>query len=151
MDVWTAQCDTAAQIAPAYPHLCGTGFDLPQVGPTFEDEVGGLSVSGRLSFAAGNFFEDPLPYADVIIMGHFLRDWDLPAAGALVVFEAMIDDDRNPSAFGLMMSLNMLIETEGGFDDPGADCQGWMREAGFGKTRVEHLAARDSMAIAIKS
>jgi hypothetical protein len=66
------------------------------------------------------------------------------------VYEAIIDDDRSKNAFGLMMSLQMLIETPGGFDYTGADCQGWMREAGFGETRVEHLVGPDSMVVGIK-
>jgi hypothetical protein len=164
VDVGTAQGDTAAQIVLAHPHVCGTGFDLAQVGPVFEEYADGLGLSGRLRFAAGNFFEDPLPAADVVIMGHILHDWDMPTkrtligkaydavppGGALIVFESIIDDDRCANAFGLMMSLNMLVETSGGFDYTGADCQSWMREAGFIETRVEHLAGPDSMVIGIK-
>ena len=74
----------------------------------------------------------------------------LPKGGALIVYEALIDDERRENAFGLLMSLNMLIETKGGFDFTGADCQGWMREAGFSRTRVESLSGPDSMVIAIK-
>lgn len=48
------------------------------------------------------------------------------------------------------MSLNTLIETPGGFDYTGADCSGWMKEAGFSTTRMEHLVGPDSMVIAIK-
>jgi hypothetical protein len=164
VDVGTAQGDTAAQIALAHPHMRGAGFDLPEVGPIFEDYVAGLGLSGRLRFQAGSFFEDPLPKADVIIMGHILHDWDLdikrmllakahaalPDGGALIVYEAIIDDDRSANAFGLMMSLNMLIETPGGFDYTGADCQGWMRETGFRETRVEHLIGPDSMVVGVK-
>src|SRR5262249_25826308 len=96
----------------------------------------------------------PLPRADVVIMGHILHDWDLPTkqmlvrkafealppGGSFIVFEAIIDDDRRNNAFGLLMSLNMLIETRGGFDYTGADCAGWMREAGVRQTRGEHLS-----------
>lgn len=74
----------------------------------------------------------------------------IPAGGALVVYESLIDDDRSTNAFGLMMSLNMLIETSGGFDYTGADCAGWMRAAGFSATRVEPLVGPDSMVIGIK-
>ncbi len=74
----------------------------------------------------------------------------LPEGGALIVFEALIDDERRENAFGLLMSLNMLIETPGGFDYTGQDCAGWMREAGFRETRVEHLIGPDSMVIGIK-
>jgi O-methyltransferase domain/Dimerisation domain len=164
VDVGAAQGDTAAQIVLAHPHLNGTGFDLAEVAPIFEDYVEGLGLAQRLRFAAGSFFDGPLPAADVIIMGHILHDWDLeikrmlvrkafdalPTGGALIVYEAIIDDDRSVNAFGLMMSLNMLIETPGGFDYTGADCQGWMQEAGFRETRVEHLVGPDSMVIGIK-
>ena len=163
-DVGTAQGDTASQIALANPHLAGVGFDLPEVGPIFEEYVDGLGLSQRLRFEPGSFFDAPLPKADVIVMGHILHDWDLetkrmlirkawealPEGGAYIVYEAIIDDDRSKNAFGLMMSLNMLVETPGGFDYTGADCQGWMRAAGFRETRVEHLVGPDSMVIGIK-
>jgi hypothetical protein len=80
------------------------------------------------------------PEADVVTMGHILPDWNLdqkklllkkaynalPRDGAVVVYDAIIDDDRSTNAFGLMMSVNMLIETKGGFDYTGADCVAWM-------------------------
>jgi hypothetical protein len=74
----------------------------------------------------------------------------LPAGGALIVFEALIDDERRKNTLGLLMSLNMLIETPGGFDYTGADCSRWMREAGFRETKVEHLVGPDSMVIGFK-
>lgn len=164
VDVGTAQGDLAAQVALANPHLTGVGFDLPGVAPVFEEYVASVGVAGRVGFQPGDFFVDDLPKTDVVLMGHILHDWDLatkrmlirkafealPAGGALVVYEAIIDDDRSKNAFALMMSLNMLIETPGGFDYTGADCAGWMREAGFTATRVEPLVGPDSMVIAIK-
>lgn len=160
----TAQGDLAAQIALAISHLRGVGFDLPQVGPIFEEYVAQVGVANRLTFMAGSFFEVDLPKADVVLMGHILHDWDLatkemlirkafdaiPRGGALVVYESIIDDDRSKNAFGLMMSLNMLIETPGGFDYTGADCARWMKAAGFSATRVEPLVGPDSMVIGIK-
>jgi len=74
----------------------------------------------------------------------------LPVGGALIVYGGLIDDGRRSNAFVLSMSVNMLIETTGGFDYPGADCQGWMREVGLRETRVEQLAGTDSMVIGIK-
>jgi hypothetical protein len=74
----------------------------------------------------------------------------LPPGGALIVYESIIDDDRSANTFGLLMSLNMLVETPGGFDYTGADCMGWMKEAGFRETRVEHLVGPDSMVIGTK-
>jgi hypothetical protein len=163
-DVGTAQGDLATQIALANPHLNGIGFDLPEVAPVFEEYVAAAGVSDRLRFEAGSFFDRDLPKADVILMGHILHDWDLPtkqmlvrkayealpAGGAFIVYESIIDDDRSQNAFGLMMSLNMLIETPGGFDYTGADCSGWMKDAGFSETRVEPLVGPDSMVVGIK-
>lgn len=163
-DVGTAQGDLVSQVALANTHLSGIGFDLPEVAPIFEEYVEGLGLSGRVRFQPGNFFKDPLPKADVIMMGHILHDWNLeekkmlirkayeaiPEGGALIAYDGIIDDDRSKNAFGLMMSLNMLIETTGGFDYTGADCTGWMKEAGFRETRVEHLAGPDSMVVGIK-
>jgi len=164
VDVGTAQGDLAAQIALANPHLRGTGFDLPQVAPIFEEYAAALGLSPRLTFRSGSFFDDPFPAADVVLMGHILHDWDLPtkkmlirkafdalpSGGALVVYEAIIDNDRSKNAFGLMMSLNMLIETPGGFDYTGADCEAWMKEARFSSTRVEPLVGPDAMVVGIK-
>ena len=164
VDVGTAQGDLAVQIALANPHLRGVGYDLPAVAPIFEEYAAAMGVADRVTFQPGDFFAHDLPTADVILMGHILHDWDLPtkrmlvgkafdalpAGGAFVVYEAIIDDDRSKNAFGLMMSLNMLIETPGGFDYTGADCAGWMTEAGFSSTRVEHLVGPDSMVVGIK-
>jgi hypothetical protein len=126
--------------------------------------VAGFGLGERLKFSGGDFFSDPMPEADVLVMGHILHDWNLdekrillqkaydalPEGGALIVYEAIIDDERRENAFGLLMSLNMLIETPGGFDYTGADCQGWMAEAGFRNSYVEPLAGPDSMVVGIK-
>jgi hypothetical protein len=163
-DLGTAQGDLAVQIALANDHLTGVGFDLPEVAPIFEEYVEHHSLTDRLRFAAGDFFADGLPNVDVLVMGHILHDWGLdakkqliskaydalPKDGALIVYETIIDDDRSQNAFGLLMSLNMLIETEQGFDYTAADCIGWMTDAGFTDARVEHLVGPDSMVIGFK-
>jgi len=164
VDVGTAQGDLIVQVAKANPHLAGIGFDLPEVAPIFEDYAAANGLSSRVEFRPGSFFNMPLPQADVVMMGHILHDWNIeekkmligkayeavPPGGALVVYESIIDDDRRQNAFGLLMSLNMLIETPGGFDYTGADCEGWMREAGFTRTRIEPLIGPDSMVVGIK-
>jgi hypothetical protein len=164
VDVGAAQGAIPVVLAQRHPHLRGIGADLPVVKPIFEKYIASHGLKDRLSFATLDFFEQPIPRADVVIMGHILHDWDLPtkkmlikkaydalpAGGSFIVFEAIIDDDRRRNAFGLLMSLNMLIETRGGFDYTGADCAGWMREAGFKQTRVEALVGPDSMVIGTK-
>jgi O-methyltransferase domain/Dimerisation domain len=164
VDVGTAQGGLPVQIASAHPHLAGFGFDLPMVGPHFDSYVAEHRLASRLSFCGGDFFADPLPAADVVVMGHILHDWGLdrkraliakayqalPSGGALIVYDPIIDNDRQSNAFGLLMSLNMLIETREGFDFTAADCMGWMRDAGFAKTRLEHLVGPDSMIVGTK-
>ncbi|HSE96878.1 MAG TPA: methyltransferase, partial [Blastocatellia bacterium] len=164
IDVGTAQGGLAVQVALAHAHLTGGGFDLPVIRPVFEEYVNSHGLGDRLRFYPGDFFNDPLPEVDVLVMGHILHDWSLEdkrmllakaykalrEGGAIVVYDSIIDDDRRENAFGLLMSLNMLIETPEGFDYTGADCASWMRDAGFRQTRVEHLVGPDSMVIGIK-
>ena len=164
IDIGTAQGGLPVVLAQAHKHLTGVGADLAVVGPIFEKYVASHGLQDRLKFAKLDFFKEPLPKADVVIMGHILHDWNLPtkkmltskaydalpADGAFIVFEAIIDDERRRNAFGLLMSLNMLIETRAGFDYTGADCAAWMLEAGFKQTRFEHLSGPDSMVIGVK-
>jgi len=164
VDAGTAQGDLAVQVALKHPHLRGIGFDLPVVKPIFEAYAQKNGVASRLTFVEGSFFTDPLPTVDVVMMGHILHDWDLaqkrllirkayeaiPDGGAFIVYESIIDDDRRENVLGLLMSLNMLIETPGGFDYTGADCIGWMKETGFKEAYVEHLVGPDSMVVGIK-
>jgi hypothetical protein len=154
----------AVEIALAHKHLTGDGMDLPIVQPIFEAYAKARGVAKRLRFQRGDFFKDSLPKRDVIIMGHILHDWNLeeklmllrkaydalPAGGAVIVHEALIDDARRQNAFGLLMSLNMLIETHGGFDFTGADCRKWMKDVGFKRTTVERLAGPDGMVVGFK-
>jgi len=163
IDIGCAQGAVPAAIATAHNHLSGGGFDLPPVEPIFNSYVTQFGLADRLRFTPGNFFDDPLPSADVLIMGHILHDWELdqkrlllqkaydalPTGGALIVYEAIIDDDRRHNAFGLLMSLNMLIEGLG-FDFTGPDCRGWMADVGFSESYVEHLVGPDSMVVGIK-
>jgi hypothetical protein len=164
VDVGSAQGCLPVQVALAHKHLRGTAFDLPPTGPIYEDYVRSFGLEQRLGFHAGDFFRDPLPQADVLIMGHILHDWNLqekhlllqkayaalPKNGALIVYDAMIDDARCRNTAGLLMSLNMLIETQGGFDYTPADCRKWMKTTGFRRTSVVRLTATESMVIANK-
>ncbi len=153
IDIGTAQGGAAVEIACAHSHLTGGGFDLPPVEPIFTRYVESQGLSDRLRFHAGDFFSDPLPSADVLLMGRILHNWDLrtrkmliakayralPPGGALIVYDPLIDDDRSSDAHCLLSSLNMLIETSGGSEYTGADCKEWMRQAGFVEISAEPL------------
>ena len=164
VDVGSAQGCVPVRLALAHPHLTASGFDLPEVGPIFSRYVAAHDLSERVRFIPGDFFQDGLPAADALIMGMILHDWDLPAkrmllgkayaslpqGGSLIVCEMLIDDERRVHLPGLLMSLNMLIETRGGFDFSGADCIGWMRDAGFSVARVVPLAGAYGAVIGTK-
>lgn len=163
IDIGCAEGAVPAAIARAHDHVTGGGFDLPPVEPIFNAYIDRHGLADRLRFTPGDFFADSLPNADVLIMGHILHDWNLeqkhlllkkaydalPDGGALIVYEAIIDDDRRHNSFGLLSSLNMLIEGLG-FDFTGADCSGWMADTGFCESYVEHLVGTDSMVVGIK-
>jgi hypothetical protein len=164
IDIGTAQGCVPVEIAQAHKHLIGGGFDLLQLKSAFTNYVREHGLDGRLTFYPGNFFEEPLPNADVLIMGRVLHDWDLPArrlllnkahealpaGGVLIVHETFIDDARRSRAHSLLASLNMLIQTDGGSEFSARECMMWMREAGFGKTRLVALAGQHKAVIAMK-
>jgi hypothetical protein len=163
-DVGGATGQLSIILAQHHPHLRCTSFDLPVVEPIAARTISDAKVSDRVSTAAGDFFADPLPKADVITMGMILHDWNLdrkkhlirqaydalPEGGAFIVVENLIDDDRRVNSFGLMMSLNMLIEFGDAFDYSGADFRGWCEEAGFRSVEVLPLAGPASAGIAYK-
>jgi hypothetical protein len=141
-----------------------TTFDLPAVEPIARKWIAKEGLSDRVAVVSGDFLRDALPRADIITMGMILHDWNLekkkhlirlawealPENGAFVAIENLIDDDRRTNAFGLMMSLNMLIEFGDAFDFTGAEFWDWCREAGFRRYEVMHLAGPCSAAIAYK-
>src|SRR5260221_13748775 len=152
------------EAAKNHPHLQCVSFDLPPVEPIAKKHIAAAGLDNRVKTAAGDFFKDPLPKADLITMGMILHDWNLekkkhliraaydalPPGGALVAIEALIDDARRENVFGLLMSLNMLIEFGDAFDYSGADFRGWCQDAGFKRFEVIHLAGASSAAIAYK-
>jgi hypothetical protein len=163
-DVGGATGQLSCMVAAAHPHMRCTSFDLPNVVPIAQRRIAAAGLEDRVSALGGDFFADPLPKADVITMGMILHDWNLekkkllirkafdalPEGGAFVVIEALIDDARRQNAFGLLMSLNMLIEFGDAFDYTGADFASWCREAGFKRFEVIPLAGPSSAAIAYK-
>jgi O-methyltransferase domain/Dimerisation domain len=164
VDIGSAEGCLPVQIAIAHPHIRGGGFDLPPVRPLFERYVSEHSLSDRLRFYEGDFLEDPLPKADVLVLGRILHNWDLatkklllrkayaalPPGGVLVVYERLIDNARRTNAAALLASLNMLIMTAGGFDFTRGDCIRWLSEAGFHDLRTAPLTTEVSMVLGVK-
>ena len=154
----------ATQIASHHPHMLCTSFDLPPVEPIAKELVQIMGLTNQVTIQSGDFFNEDIPTADVITMGNILHDWGtedkkklitkaynaLPTGGTLIVIENIIDDNRNTNAFGLMMSLNMLIETPEGYDFSLADFNHWASEIGFSKTSILPLTGPSSAIIAVK-
>ncbi|MDP8908705.1 MAG: acetylserotonin O-methyltransferase [Chloroflexota bacterium] len=163
-DVGGATGQLCGVLATRHPHLRCTSFDLPVVAPIAERAIAAAGLSDRVAVASGDFLADPLPRADVITMGLILHDWNLERkkqlissayealaeGGVFVIIENLIDDARRENAFGLMMSLNMLIEFGDAFDFTGSDFTGWCRDAGFRDVEIVPLAGPASAAIAYK-
>ncbi|MDQ1483973.1 MAG: hypothetical protein QOF35_2049 [Actinomycetota bacterium] len=154
-----ALCGLAVQ---RHPHLRAMVFDLPPVLPIAQRHLAAVGVEDQVTLVGGDFFVDDLPTADVIVMGNILHDWDevqkrsligkarkaLNDRGRLIAVENVIDDARRENTFGLLMSLNMLIELPGGFDYTGAQFDRWCKEAGFDRTEIIPLAGPTSAAVA---
>jgi hypothetical protein len=164
IDVGAAEGCVPVQLALRHPQLTGGGFDLPIVRPAFEAYVDMHGLTDRLRFYPGDFFADPLPSADVLVMGHVLHNWSLeqklellgkayralPDGGALIVYESIIDDDRRANTFGLLLSVAMLLVTHDGFGYTGAQCRSWMCDIGFRDSYVQLLVGADSMVVGLK-
>ena len=162
MRVATGQLSTI--VAGRHPHLSCRSCDLPVVRPIAERRIEAAGMTGRVRAEPIDFFTDDFPKADLITMGMILHDWNLehkkmliakayaalPQGGAFVAIENIIDDARRTNAFGLLMSLNMLIEFGDAFDFTGADFTTWCLEAGFSRCEILPLAGAASAAIAYK-
>jgi hypothetical protein len=163
-DIGGATGQLCTILAERHPHLRCISYDLPVVAPIAENHIAAAGLSDRVATASGDFFADPVPRADVITMGLILHDWNLdrkmqliraayealPDGGAFIIIENLIDDARRENAFGLMMSLNMLIEFGDAFDFTGSDFAGWCREVGFREVEIVPLTGPSSAGIAYK-
>jgi hypothetical protein len=163
-DIGGAAGQLSIFVARRHPHMTCTTCDLPAVVPIARKTVEAHGLSGRITAAPLDFFRQPFPKADVITMGMILHDWNLekkmqliqsaydalPSGGAFVAIENIIDNERRSNAFGLMMSLNMLIEFGEAFDFTGRDFDGWCQKIGFRRTEVIPLRGPASAAVAYK-
>lgn len=151
-------------VARHQPHMSCITFDLPPVEPIAKETIQQFQLADRVKAQSGDFFADAFPKSDILTMGNILHDWDeekkimlmkkayeaLPEGGAFIAIEGIIDNERKQNVFGMMMSLNMLIETGTGFDYTFADFNNWAKTAGFKSTSLLPLAGPSSAAIAYK-
>ena len=163
-DIGGATGQLSTIIAAHHPHMRCRTCDLVEVQPIAERRIRAQNLQGRVTAETLDFFADEIPQADIITMGMILHDWNLvdkkmliakayqalPQGGAFVAIENIIDDERRQNAFGLMMSLNMLIEFGEAFDFTGAQFSEWCREAGFSRCEIIPLAGPASAAVAYK-
>ena len=145
-------------------HMSCTTVDLPPVEPIAIETIKKFQLTDRVKTQSADFFVESFPASDIITMGNILHDWNeerkialmkkayeaLPPGGAFVAIEGIIDDERKENVFGMMMSLNMLIETGTGFDYSFADFNKWAKMVGFSSTSLLALAGPSSAAIAYK-
>lgn len=165
VDLGTSEGVVPRRIAEENDHVDAVGADLPRIEPYFEDFAGESPAADRIEFRVTDFFADePLPPADVYVLGHILHDWGLDdrrailsnvseavnPGGAIVVYGTMIDEERREAKLPLLMSLNMLIETPAGFDYTAGQCISWLHEAGFQGGEARPLPGPDKMVVARK-
>jgi len=162
-DIGGARGNVAGLLASANPQLRGTVFDLPAIAVAARDHLAALGVSDRITFRPGDFFADDLPSADVLILGHVLHNWSpgqrqelvdkcyaaLPSGGALLIYDAMLDDERQDLS-QLLVSINMLLVTEGGSEYPVGECRDYLRKAGFARAVAHSLGANNTLVIGYK-
>ena len=165
LDLGGARGNIAAHLVRTHRHLRGTVFDLAPVEAHFDEHMAAMGTADRVGFHSGDFFTDPIPRADVVIIGHTLHDWGeeqrrriveraaeaVSPGGALVVYDAMIDDDRaDPDA--LLQSLRCRMVREGGSEYTVEQCRSWVESAGLSVAGVHAVDSltRDKVLIAGK-
>jgi hypothetical protein len=158
VDVGGAQGNLAARLVCAHPHLTATVFDLPVMAAALTEHMATVCPPTPVRFVGGDFFVDPLPSGDVLILGHVLHNWApedrqllvkkafaaLRPGGDVLVYDAMLDDERSDLA-RLVVSLNMLLVTRGGSEYPAAQCERWLADAGFVEIRRQPLGRADTL------
>ncbi|MFD4143353.1 MULTISPECIES: methyltransferase [unclassified Streptomyces] len=165
LDVGGARGNLCSIIVKNQPHLEGHVFDLPPMEPLFDEHVGSYGLTGKVHFHGGSFFTDPLPVkADVVTMGHVLHDWDrtqrgelvakafdaVNPGGALIVYDRMLDDEPD-HVENLVISLDMLLVTDGGSEYPTSELLEHAKNAGFASTEVKPLSDYDTVVICRKA
>lgn len=155
----------SAAVTQTHPHVECVNFDLPPVEPVFNEYIARFGLEGRIRFQGGDCLKDSLPPADVYVMGNLLHGSGpqerkqmldaayaaLPHGGRLLIVEALIDDARKENVFGLLMSLDMQLETPEGRNFTGAEVRQWLKDAGFKHTQIVSLNGPQSLAVGVKA
>jgi hypothetical protein len=164
LDVGGCRGNLAAHLIKAYPDVEGHVFDMPAMEPFFDEHMAGFGLTGRLHFHGGDFFADDLPSADVVVLGHVLHDWDerqrellvrkataaVNPGGTLVVYDRMLDDEPR-HVENLVISLDMLLVTEGGSEYPVSELRRHAEAAGFGAVTEQPLGDYDTLVVCRRS
>jgi SAM-dependent methyltransferase len=164
VDVGGARGNLAATLVRTHPALTATVFDLPQIEPFFRKHLEALGLADRIAYSAGDFFQDPLPSADVHILGHILHYYGpderrqllkavydaVNPGGGIAIYDRMIDEDRRGEALSLLGSLNMLLTSEGGREYTVSECQEWLLELGFEVHTTQPIGGLDILVFATK-
>lgn len=165
LDVGGCRGNLCSIVVKHAPHLEGHVFDLPQMEPLFDEKVAEYGLTGKVRFHGGSFFTDPLPVtADVVMLGHVLHDWDrqqrgdlvakafeaVNPGGALIAYDRMLDDEPD-HVENLVISLDMLLVTDGGSEYPTSELLEHAKNAGFASTEVSPLSDYDTVVICRKA
>jgi len=165
MDVGGALGTVSVAVAQKYPHLKAISFDLPPVKPLAEEYIASEGVADRVSTAAGDMFKDELPRgADAIHMSWILHDWSdeqcatilrncylaLPSGGTILLGEGLMNDDGTGPLFGALMSLNMLVATDGGRERTASEYKKLLEGAGFTDVKAQKLESMRDLITARK-
>uniref|UniRef100_A0A3P9K259 Acetylserotonin O-methyltransferase n=1 Tax=Oryzias latipes TaxID=8090 RepID=A0A3P9K259_ORYLA len=138
----------AKQCTAVYPECTVTIFDLPKVVRMSQEHF--VSVADqRIGFHEGDFFKDSLPVADLYILARILHDWTdercikllqriyeaCKPGGAVLLVEALLNEDGSGPLTVQLYSLNMLVQTEGR-ERTDAQYAALLTTAGF--TNIQH-------------
>jgi hypothetical protein len=164
LDLGGADGWLSIQVCLKHPDIHCTTFDLPPVEPLAKKKIKMFNLTDRIYVASGDLLKDEFPSADIITMGNILHGMNeeskqqlvqkvhdsLPEGGVFIAIENIIDNERMQNTFGMLMSLNMLVENGDAFDYTMNDFERWTRKAGFTRTSLIPLAGPSSAAIAYK-
>lgn len=146
-----------------YGSMRGTVFDLPGVIEHARPHIEASRAADRLETHTGDFFTDPLPSGDLYSLGRILHDWGdekvsrllkrihdaLPPGGAVLIAEALLDDDGAGPVYVQMQSLNMLVCTEGR-ERTESEYRALLEAAGFSDVQARRTGTPLDVVLAVR-